>query len=108
MSIVSDMKNNWNRGREYASARKKVRKNFENVDDTILILDNELGPDPDRNHRYYKQSLEPLEQYNKKYKNISRMDDPSIVNFIAESLPRKRKISSKPKRKTLKKCRCKK
>jgi len=109
MSVIDEIKNNWKRGREFANAKKLTNKKFEDADISIELLDEELGPDPDRNNRYYSLARKPLNDYHKKYPQ-SRLEDNSIVGFIAETLPRKKSVKKskpKPKRKPVKKCKCK-
>jgi hypothetical protein len=102
MTMISKLKKDWKQGRDWVSSSKQTRKNFDDADDTLRLLESELGTDIDneRRERYYNEAIKPSKEYDNKYNSRGS----GLINTIAESLPRKKhKKSTKVKRK----CRCK-
>ena len=113
MGVLKDIKKGWEVGRDRVNLRKINRKAHRELDTTMNMLDEELGEDKsqDRFYRQYSEIVTPqLNKIENKYyphgflKEEERLSPPGIISeIIAESIPRKRKCSCKPKRKPVKK-----
>lgn len=116
--MIEDIKRGWKKGRDWKAIRKSAKPSFTYAEDTLDTLKDELGDDYDRigeapyssrwervneNTPHFIKSMKYIEDYPEgrgRSKNLTG----SIVEAIAETLPRKhKKTTSKPKRKIVKK-----